>query len=55
MAFQFKTIKRAFIKLFKLINYTRLFILNALFLFIIGFFILAMGNDESTIMVEDNS
>jgi len=55
MAFLFTIIKRTVINLLKIVNYARLFTLNALFLVIIGIFLIAMRNEEAEIVIADNS
>lgn len=55
MLFLFKLLKKIIVKCFKLINYVRLIILNALFLLIVLIFVLAFNQKEESIQVEDDS
>jgi protease-4 len=55
MRFLFNTVKQLFIKLFKLINYVRLFILNALFLLLVFIIFFSFTDKEEVITVDHNS
>jgi len=55
MAFIFRFIKQFFRKLFKLINYLRLIILNAIFIFIVLVVVVSLNETDEEIYVADNS